>query len=151
MNIGEFMIGDLIRAFNAVRVVNLIHKKGLPGDIDYIGTILPGYTPPYSILSFPPEHAKPIPLSIELLEKNGFAAKNYYADSLGVDNLLVDEYAKCGVWVDQEHGFDFDTIVERNFDETDGFVFGTTIRGISYVHELQHALKLCHIEKEIIV
>lgn len=95
------------------------------------------------------EHIFPVPLTIEILENNGFAAKNYYADSLGVDNLFVDDYAKCGVWADQKDGYDFDTIVECNFDESAGFTFNTSIRGIKYVHELQHALKLCRIEKEI--
>lgn len=150
LEIGDFMVGDLIRAFGVVRVVNLVHKRGLPGDIDYISTSIPGFEFPRTILSFHPEHAEPIPLTIEILENNGFAAKNYYADSLGVDNLFVDEYAKCGVWADQKDGYDFDTIVECNFvGESDGFAFATSIRGIKYVHELQHALKLCGIEKEI--
>ena len=149
LEIGDFMVGDLIRAFGVVRVVNLVHKRGLPGDIDYISTIIPGFEFQHTNLSFRPEYAEPIPLTIEILENNGFAAKNYYADSLGVDNLFVDDYAKCGVWVDQKDGYDFDTIVECNFAESDGFAFGTSIRGIKYIHELQHALKLCRIEKEI--
>ena len=72
---------------------------------------------------------QPIPLTPEILEKNGFVKHDtwdewvHYETGIFIDfTLLVDEY-----------GFHLDIPNAR----------------IKYVHELQHALKLCGIEKEI--
>lgn len=88
------------------------------------------------------DNIEPIPLTAEILEKNGFEKQGFdgwllefgtYAESghilwrtdYGEPHLLIESYSS-------KHG-DF-----RSF-------------GICYVHELQHALKLCGIEKEIIL
>lgn len=75
------------------------------------------------------EDVKPIPLTLEILEKNGFMnGKDGY--DIGIPLLYWDKY--CNAICGYTHG---DDIVEV-FD-------------CKCVHELQHALKLCGIEKEI--
>ena len=72
---------------------------------------------------------EPIPLTIEILVKNGFTSRKDGYD-IGIPLLYWDKYrtAVCG-WTH------CDDIIEV-FD-------------CRYVHQLQHALKLCGIDKEI--
>lgn len=72
---------------------------------------------------FQEEHLEPIPLTSEILEKNGFKD--------------IDKGENCD-------GFD---IYWRN--ENDGYSINTQDLHLHYVHELQHALRLCGIKKEI--
>ena len=71
---------------------------------------------------------EPIPLTAEILEKNGFTKHAY--------------------------GFSFQYLkLNGNLRNDDTVYFTITISGkditIDYVHQLQHALRLCGIEKEI--
>ena len=76
---------------------------------------------------------QPIPLTPEILEKNGFRKQN---NSSGV--IRLDTY-----WLGEEIGFRLHSF------GADYYQFG--LAKIRYVHELQHALKLCGIDKPIIV
>ena len=77
------------------------------------------------------EELQPIPLTSEILEKNGFTR-------FGTDYILEGE--RFGL----ENPSD-----PRNY--LDNYWLRVSIRAvhIEYVHELQHALRLCKIEKEI--
>lgn len=71
-----------------------------------------------------------VPLTSEILEKNGFGdefSDEYYGGEITI-NLDLDE------WVEEDE---------------DGYVIAGHGKKINYVHELQHALHLCGIEKEI--
>ena len=79
------------------------------------------------------EDIEPIPLTAEILEKNGFESRdNFYEITFQtnkIDNSIfrIAEFEKSGNWF---FGFfDFPNLIE-NFR-------------INYVHELQHALRLC--------
>lgn len=74
---------------------------------------------------------QPIPLTPEILEKNGF---NLSRDKSGIG--ILDTY-----WLGEGIGFRLHSF------ETDYYQFG--LAKIRYVHELQHTLRLCGIEKEI--
>ena len=76
---------------------------------------------------------QPIPLTSEILEKNGLASDPYgcYFDEDEYMLLEISSGEDCISW----------TI---NFHE-----YG--ILSFEYVHELQHALKLCRIDKDIVV
>lgn len=76
---------------------------------------------------------KPIPLTPEILEKNGLA-NDYYGSYFKEDEHMLLEISSS------EDGISW-TI---NFHE-----YG--ILKLEYVHQLQHALKLCGIDKEIVV
>lgn len=88
---------------------------------------------------------EPIPLTPEILEKNGFeldkAVEDYYCIYDGIDNRVSlcngKEYMNSdnewNVHIDSE---DYCTIANCE---------------LTYVHELQHILRLCKIDKEIVV
>ena len=78
------------------------------------------------------DQVKPIPLTPEILEKNGF---NLSRDKSTIG--ILDTY-----WL----GAEFGGFYIINF-KTDYYQFG--LAKIKYVHELQHALKLCGINKKI--
>ena len=133
MNANELMIGDWIQiadeGYNSMR--------GQYHQIDWIKTGELGLdnrkiiTPPY---------AEPIPLTPEILEKNGFGfTRNNNTDSVwngwwiyeGLE-LAVANLNKEGNWPCFINIYDSNILCE-------------------YVHQLQHALRLCGIEKEIVL
>lgn len=75
---------------------------------------------------------EPIPLTPEILEKNGWK-ELYYAD-----DYANEEVEGISLWVseDGKNSWWWHAGVEL-------------VVAINYVHELQHALKLCGIDKEI--
>ena len=83
------------------------------------------------------ESFEPIPLTPEILEKNGFKRikRPVFADAFVISESMY--------WCNY-----------ALFSCDDGNYFGDTARIICYcysVHELQHALKLCGIDKEIVL
>ena len=84
-----------------------------------------------------------IPLTPEILQKNGFALKPdgwLYCEDKGNEEQ---DY----IFIQFRKGCDGIRICELNFI---GKV-QATFRQIQYVHELQHALRLCGIEKDIVL
>ena len=83
---------------------------------------------------------EPIPLTPEILEKNGFKIefyneyKVYELNNFKVCKNCCDYFEVCDFWDDSDWGWKM-------------INFCLCI----YVHELQHALKLCGIDKEIVV
>ena len=94
---------------------------------------------------------EPIPLTAEILEKNGFEELMSEGWESAAKFGRVPE--PTGVW---QYGFgQFDSVSylpKRNFLSVK-FMEGYTadIANIKYVHELQHALRLCGVGKEIIL
>ena len=79
------------------------------------------------------EDCHPIPLTPELLEKNGLANDPYGC------HFKEDEYMALEISVEEEGVY-----WTINYNEY-------SILKLKYVHQLQHALKLCGIDKEIVV
>ena len=80
------------------------------------------------------------PLTPEILEKNGF-------ENIGDDTYQLEE-KPCWFWVDffnHQYGCEYDTSTHEYEDDEHRL----KLYGIPSVHELQHALRLCGIEKEI--
>lgn len=98
----------------------------------------------------------PIPLTPAILEKNGFREKNIFAETMGFE-IFGDENNGCGIsfWYDGDWAFEtFTPWTETAPDgspEDWGFRTETRISRIKYVHQMQHALRLCGIEKEIML
>ena len=90
------------------------------------------------------EYLEPIPLTPEILEKNGFIKnvlrKNVlvyvFSDNEDYYTLVIDEYSDS-IWRLEYTNNEFNTPITRIM--------------FSYVHELQHALRLCGIDKEIVL
>lgn len=80
------------------------------------------------------DHVEPIPLTAEILENNGWEYGNWGSEDYD------DEYY---TFID-----DFDIHIDGNQTFEIRTVDGCTIK-LKYVHELQHALRLCGIDKTI--
>lgn len=83
---------------------------------------------------------EPIPLTQKILEKNGF-------ENIGDDIYQLEE-KPCWFWVDffrHTYGCEYDTSTYEYEDDEHRL----KLYGIPSVHELQHALIICGIEKEI--
>ena len=92
-------------------------------------------------------YISPIPLTSEILKKNGFTKKTQFIDwsekiiyTINEDFYIIENY------------FEFDkfTLCKLYKDSDEGTIV-IYITRVDNVHELQHALKLCGIDKEIIV
>ena len=139
----DLMVGDLVSLFDKdfARVdaigdtgVYLTDTKGLDWNVGY-------------------DHIKPIPLTAEILDKNGLKKCKYKDPDLG---LIDDGY----LWEEKLHGYMGQTCSsttpisihmtpEGHFDILNPHT-GRMFRGaLDYVHELQHAFRICGIEKEI--
>lgn len=94
-------------------------------------------------------NVEPIPLTAEILEKNGFTDGEYrhYVGCIWKLNVegfrilnLTESCGKSCLWGEK---------IKPNYPNSVGNKF--TIPNICYVHELQHAMRICGIEKEIII
>lgn len=82
---------------------------------------------------------EPIPLTPEILEKNGFK----YNDEEVYDDCI---WSDGNIMLRLEYGFRI--VVTNDFDDEST---NRTPFVLRYVHQLQHALRLCGIDKEIVV
>ena len=94
---------------------------------------------------------QPIPLTEEILKKNGFLLHNsasYFKEYMWTTGG-IDEYADVYIEVgkDQQDNWRWDNLkCKLHFFRGDVFLVK-----MQYVHELQHALRICHIDKEIVL
>ena len=146
MKADEIMIGDWVQ--------NPLGAKGwarsvrpLPKDSDGLG----GYyridiaysNDGDSYTTIEEKDVKPIPLTPEILEKNGFEKREIRA-LVGTQTVFVfsDDYQDTVV---SEYT---DSIWEVEHSSTE-FSFPHTRNFVGHVHELQHVLKLCGLDIEI--
>jgi hypothetical protein len=132
MEINELQIGDWVEVGGIPRQIKLIddcinHKiiaHGVNKDgrmVAYVGKLN--------------EEVKPIPLTPEVLEKNGFELKE---EEIGMYGVTIVSHYICD-------GVPFEVFC-------DGEPFAIWFKepvNIKFVHQLQHALRLCGIEEEI--
>ena len=81
----------------------------------------------------------PIPLTAEILEKIGFVEFMPHNWQIVIDNIMIEirePEHNMAIWLDWE---EHDT----------GTYASYILPGSNFVHELQHALQLCEIDKEI--
>lgn len=134
MKTNELMIGDMVRKLERgghtvpVKIIAIYENNadyetqdGLNGCM-----MIGGY--------------EPLPLTAEILEKNGFRK---------VERIPT-KNSETGTWRSNK----FCATIKRYFIDAQHCIFcliagHSKIGDISHVHELQHALRLCGIEKEI--
>lgn len=133
MKVNEIMIGDLF-SFNGnkykiedIKKCGAVHVENYPegGRTEFI-------------TDFILDELQPIPLTDEILKKNGWnwhEANAKFFPETWVGNLLL-----------RKQGEAFCILAVSDYDDEDTNTTPFTIR---YVHELQHALRLGGIEKEI--
>lgn len=134
MKANELMIGDL------VIVKTPIEEKATKVAEIYANGIIAEDSGSYLN-----DEISPVPLSPEILEKNGWQKFNtYHILQLG-DGISLWFY-----WFENRFEREW-----RGIDEWDGHRERVEItfrsKGVEYVHELQHALRLSGIEKEIVL
>lgn len=124
----ELMIGDYVNYRGQIIKVTSLYDKGGSNEVGWgikEGTWV-------NVIN-----VEPIPLTPEILEKNGFVLVEKEKGAYGVD--VAPYYTRNDV--------PFEVFC-------DGEPFAIWFKdplNIGYVHELQHALRLCGIEKEIIL
>lgn len=121
--------------------------------------------PPYNLYKY--ERMYPIPLTPEILEKNGFTRQDgdeYYKEVYSYQKRKIEELEQGDIeyYIDlRRHP------IHGRFEFEEGFVMGGTddndepygkctfecnfIYDIRYVHQLQHALKQHETDKEIVL
>ena len=124
MKANELMLGDHVSHFSEKKNCVVTELRGRKVAVSY--TDDNGNTKYSELL---PEMAfEPIPLTPEILEKNGF------------EKCRIDEIGYIGWRLNEEFSLELSAV--------DTLIWNDDV-AIHYVHQLQHALGLCKIEKEI--
>lgn len=131
MRIEDLMVGDWVRndLGETQRVVEL-RKEGA----------MLSYNDIYQY-----DDIQPIPLTLEILEKNGFEKLDFSHFQIGDRRLVLDA---DGRW---DGPLSWHWVVTEMDTNAKGqpVVLDYYVATINYVHELQHALILCGIDKDI--
>lgn len=141
MKADELMVGDYLRVNRdrlcipegkIVRVTeidseNTFREKGLKGcaRCEAVGD-------PWLSGGIWCDYLDPIPLTPEILEKNGFSKSRLMGEQRHFTYYLAPSVSLLAI-----------------YDADFSLKIGDCARYIKYVHQLQHALRLCGIEKEI--
>ena len=129
MEVTDIMIGDYVEDIDfGIGEVISINFEG--GEYTITLNLIGDVTKPYSHVS--PEGIKPIPLTKKILEKNGFKR-------FGTAYLLETDRS---FWLDN---------TSSPTDYKDNYWIRLNKKGVNikYLHQLQHAIKLCEIDKII--
>lgn len=131
MTANELMIGDLVLYKNKPIIVWEIDEY-----YNRINTEPDGYN---AITCVDISDIKPIPLTPEILKKNGFVEFMPHNWQIVINNIMIElrePEHNMAVWLDW---------VEHDTGTYASYMFP----GPNCVHELQHTLRLCNINKEI--
>ena len=90
---------------------------------------------------------QPIPLACEILKKNGFTGGEYKSWTGDVWYLEEEGFRKIGLTMSRKESTLWGEKIKPLSPDSIGYNFA--VPNIKYVHELQHALRLCGIDKEI--
>lgn len=131
MKVTDFMIWDWVKVLDGNEwFFGIVCEI----DRDYVFVVKPGKSISYP---YAEECIEPIPLTKEILIRNGWYEESDYENDIYGGHFPEDK----------EHRLELDV---------DGCEIWWTINSVEnyiiqlrYVHELQHALKLCRIDKEI--
>lgn len=130
MKAEELMIGDWLIPYNETeprRVEHLTYQYDMSGKYDVVAFEKNPYT--FNYTGF----CKPVPITREILEKNGFRKVQHLYCLLSENKVYPEKF-----------------FIEYNPNNYCLFINdGMMPAPIVYVHQLQHVLRLCGIEKEI--
>ena len=133
MKANELMIGDYIMLYEDIYIIEEISSNGWAHIIYNDGSKCRVPLSTDYILG----ELTPVPLTSEILEKNGFVKQAY-------DGWLISE--NDGRRLIEYRTDYFDGLLIINYAEEP---FSKLTIKVKYVHELQHALRLCGINKKI--
>lgn len=136
MKAEELMIGDLVNVFDVPKQIEGIRTFKNGDEMVYYdgdnGNFIKSVTP--------------ILLTEEILEKSSWKKQIWWRYKQS--NVITYDIANGFYLEVSDTGF---ALVDNCSDDGDYGYVSNWITDINYVHELQHALKLCVIEKEIIL
>lgn len=98
------------------------------------------------------DEPEPIPLTPEILEKNGFSPETFLTAEWEKE-VYFKEFPSCVVEPDDSGKYIFGTTIYWNKKDGDGSpmdwgtMYDTRIHNLQYVHELQRALRLCKLDE----
>lgn len=150
MKIEELMIGDLIQ-FKKSHTAPLPTKPVQIFGITYDGEISHKHLLHIAFCesgavqyNYDPDIFEGIPITPEILEKNGM--KPFEVDRLRDKHSSAKWWAKGGDFFVKQYNFK-----HNNYEPTYsvGCNYHSLIIGLKYVHELQHALRICGVNKVI--
>lgn len=141
----ELMVGDLLRVNRdglCIKKDTIVQVRGIDGDnrFEEKGLVGCANCRPTDKKQYDGgiwvDYLSPIPITPEILEKNfGSALNGCYFEGDEFYELMIHE-VNDGTWIIKHDNIEFSDIPRQQVM-------------VSYVHELQHALRLCGIEKEI--
>lgn len=138
MKIKNLMIGDWVMANNVPCKIWPINEHGVFSEKG---------TSYYSM-----EEIKAIPITTEILEKNGFSPETFLTTEWEKE-VYFKEFSSCVVEPDDSGKYIFGTTIYWNKTDGDGSpidwgtIYNSMIYNLQYVHELQHALRLCGLDE----
>ena len=158
MKATELMIGDWVRVTDKARET-YCYGEYKAGEIVQVREILDyGINPDWcgaevnDVLHL--EAIEPIPLTKEILEANGFQLNQVREETPRYvwfgESTRNDTIVSVSFYTPPVHGVKVLTKIETDSSHGCG-VNNVHNCDIEYVHELQHALRLCGIDKEIII
>lgn len=130
MDAKDLMVGDYVIRKNVPKEILIVDTIDSIRDIVYLDLDGLGITEKL-------ENIEPIPITPKILKKNGFVKQDY-------DGWLISE--NNGRRLIEYRTDYFDGLLIINFVEEP---YSKISIKLKYVHELQHALKLCGINEEI--
>lgn len=136
----DLMIGDW--------VVNTEFEKN---EVDTIETLEPSRVwLTHGKTYVPIEYIAPVPLTEEILEKNGFELECHREDDHRVYFYIIPKVLHINVQRNDKSSL---RKVEREKDWGMRILayIGNVDYNLDYVHELQHAMRLCDVDKDIVL
>lgn len=135
IKISDLSIGDWVRVDDFDKVL-IKRVSAIDGTRNQIGIIKNNRS---GIYWYYDDECEPIPLTPEILEKNGWSRKKDYGWY-----LFYDKDTRINIWFDKDR-WDIEVSSEdRGVSYAD-----ITGRGTLHTHQLQHALRLAGMGKEI--
>lgn len=136
MKAEELMLFDIVRRKKDSKSMTVVELRYA----ETIAAITPDDVYYGDMEDYHESEIEPIPLTPEILEKNGFSGEGY---NMGIVGFSVEPIP------DEKDGYEVFIWKDMCLQIKHGFTHFK--KYIKYVHELQHALRLCGIEKEIVV
>ena len=142
MKATELMVGDYVIRKNVPKELLVVDAIDSIRNIVYLDLDGLGITEKI-------ENIEPIPLTREILKKNGFTGGEYKSYTGDVWHLKEEGFRKIGLTMSRKESTLWGEKIKPLSPDSIGYNFA--VPNIKFVHELQHALRLCGIDKKITI
>lgn len=143
LKISDLSVGDWVMVYGKPRKISVLAEVWNGSNEVLVGYVVHVNPNGYNVVYYKPiEHIKPIPITAEILEKNGWSTDGMYAF------LRIDEHRHLEYYY-HEHR------LRKYYCGVDEWQNHAKVNDITFavhcysVHQLQHALRLAGVDKEI--